>query len=125
MTKIKLLNLLRYGAISMLFVLPSLTQAASDGLPGSNLDFDSVVRIFYGLSCWLLSVVGFIVVIFIVLSAFKYMRADSGDKTSEANRTLLYVLIGAIVIFGMPVIMYTVANIAGYDLKVIPFRCKF
>ena len=125
----KFLFFLRYlTAIVALYAFAplSLAQSELERLPGEDLTFEGVVRIIYGLACWVTSAAVLLLVIFIVLAGIQYMRADSGEKLSKANTMLWYVLIGGIVIFAMPAIMYTVASFAGYSgLPVIPFTCRF
>lgn len=82
---------------------------------GINLTWDKVIKILYGLTCWVFSLMESVLIIFLAWTAYKFMWArGSGEETSAAGKKLWYVLIGGVVIFGFGIIISTVAYYSGY-----------
>ena len=100
------------------------TEAAK----GIHITWDGLIKTIYNLLCWIISLLESVVVIFIVWVGLKFMWAR-GDPTASANaaKSLLYLLIGGVVLFSFGIIISTVAtNVADYTgnnvlLKVLPY----
>ena len=93
--------------------------------PGENLSAQDVTRILIGLACWLSRVAVTLSVIFVFLAGFKFM-ASGGDpkKYQSAKDNFRTVLLGILVIFGVYVIIATVAYAVGItDFSFIPLVC--
>ena len=112
----------RYHIAALTGVKP--TEAAK----GIHITWDGLIKTIYNLLCWIISLLETIVVIFIVWVGLKFMWAR-GDPTASANaaKSLLYLLIGGVVLFSFGIIISTVAtNVADYTgnnvlLKVLPY----
>ncbi len=96
----------------------------TDKLPGQDLDFNGLIKILNGLACWLIRIVGTILVIFAIIAGFQYMMSGGNpERLKQANQNFIYVLIGGLVIFGVGVIIWTVANAVGVDANLLPWVC--
>ena len=112
----------RYHIAALTGVKP--TEAAK----GIHITWDGLIKTIYNLLCWIISLLESVVVIFIVWVGLKFMWAR-GDPTASANaaKSLLYLLIGGVVLFSFGIIISTVAtNVADYTgnnvlLKVLPY----
>jgi len=100
----------------------------SEAAKGIHITWDGLIKTIYNLLCWIISLLESVVVIFIVWVGLKFMWAR-GDPTASANaaKSLLYLLIGGVVLFSFGIIISTVAtNVADYTgnnvlLKVLPY----
>lgn len=92
---------------------------------GVDLTIQDVAGIITGLACWLLRVIGFVLVIFIILAGLRFMAAQSNpEKFKNASTNMRNVLIGTLVILGVYVIIATIANAVGItDFSFIPLVC--
>ena len=90
----------------------------------SNFTIDNIIAIFDGLVCWLSSIAGAVMVIFIIIAGIRFMFAGgSSEKVDEAKKNLRWVLIGVLVILGANVIINTIAAAVGSSVSLIPFKC--
>ena len=101
----------RYHIAALTGVKP--TEAAK----GIHITWDGLIKTIYNLLCWIISLLETIVVIFIVWVGLKFMWAR-GDPTASANaaKSLLYLLIGGVVLFSFGIIISTVAYHTGFDV---------
>lgn len=93
--------------------------------PNVDLTIQGVFNIITGLACWLLRVIGFVLVIFIILAGLRFMAAQSNsNKFTSAVTNFRNVLIGTLVILGVYVIIATIANAVGLtNFSFIPLVC--
>ena len=89
------------------------TEAAK----GIHITWGGLIKTIYNLLCWIISLLESVVVIFIVWVGLKFMWAR-GDPTASANaaKSLLYLLIGGVVLFSFGIIISTVAYHTGFDV---------
>lgn len=117
--------------IPNLSVQPSISQPPLSGgnplgnFPGENLSAQDLTSIIIGLACWLARIGTLLPVIFIILAAFKFMTAGGEPKKyQDAKNNFKTVLLGILVIYGVYVIIATVANAVGItDFSFIPLVC--
>lgn len=95
------------------------------GFPGEDLEANDVIKIVIGLSCWLTRVAFTLTVIFVILAGFKFMAAQGNQtKYGEAVKNFQTVLWGVLVIYGVYVIIATVAQVVGMTgFSFIPLVC--
>ena len=93
--------------------------------PGENLSAQDVTGIVIGFACWLSRAAMTLTIIFVVLSGFKFMSAGGDPKKYQsAKDNFKTVLLGILVIFGVYVIIATVAYAVGItDFSFIPLVC--
>jgi len=98
---------------------------SSDALPGVDLSIEGVTNLLYGLVCWLTRIAGVLMVIALVLVGLRMMAArGNSTKFADALKNFQHVLIGILVIFGVYVIIATVANMVGVvNFSFLPFVC--
>lgn len=91
----------------------------------SNFTVQSIINIFNGTACWLFSIIEAVILIFIIISAVRFLFAGGNpEKYDKAKKNFWYLLIGILVIFGINVILQSVAVNLGSSLSLIPFTCK-
>ncbi len=91
----------------------------------NNLSIQDVIAIFSGFACWLWSFIILVMVIFTIIAGFRFMFAGGNpERYTSARKNLLYLLIGILVIFGVNVILQSVATNLGSTTNLIPFTCK-
>ena len=101
----------------------------SDGVlrtfPGEDLEAGDVIKIVVGLSCWLIRVAFTLTIIFVILAGFQFMTAQgNATKYQAAVKSFQNVLWGVLVIYGVYVIIATVAHAVGVtDFSFIPLVC--
>ena len=77
-----------------------------------------------GLSCWLTRIASTLAIIFVILAGFKFMTAQGNPtKYGEAVKNFQTVLWGILVIYGVYVIIATVAHAVGVNFSFIPLVC--
>src|SRR3989344_5017869 len=82
--------------------------------PGEDLDFEDLISIMTGLACWLGRVASLGAVIFVIWAGLRFMAARGDPKAfTDAVTNLKRVLLGILVIYGVYVIIATVANAVG------------
>lgn len=93
--------------------------------PGEDFSFEDLIGIITGLACWLGRVVTVGAIIFIILAGLRFMAArDKSDAFSSATTNFKHVLWGILVIYGVYVIIATVAHAVGItDFSFIPLVC--
>lgn len=92
--------------------------------PGENLEANDVINIVIGLSCWLTRVAFTLAIIFVILAGFKFMTAQGNPtKYGEAVKNFQTVLWGILVIYGVYVIIATVAHAVGAGFSFVPLVC--
>ena len=93
--------------------------------PGENLSAQDVTGIVIGFACWLSRAAMTLTIIFVVLSGLKFMSAGGDPKKYQsAKDNFKTVLLGILVIFGVYVIIATVAYAVGItDFSFIPLVC--
>ena len=90
----------------------------------SNFTTESVLKIFNGFACWLMTIVWSLAVIFIIIAGIRWMMAGGEpEKVTSAKKNFYGVLIGLLVIFGVNVILQSVAANLGSTPSLIPFTC--
>jgi hypothetical protein len=103
------------------------TNNGSDNFSGGNIDFSiqGVFNLLVGLVCWFLRAAGLLIVLAIVWSGILIIYSQ-GDKTKyeKGRETLKYALIGALVIFGVFVMINTVAHAVGANIDMFSFSCS-
>ncbi|MDP3731304.1 MAG: hypothetical protein Q8R34_02310 [bacterium] len=107
-------------------VLP--VQAAENPLgnfPGEDLEAGDITKIVVGLSCWLTRVAFTLTTIFVIIAGFRFMVAQGNSaKYTEAVKNFQMVLWGILVIYGVYVIIATVAHAVGIEnFSFIPLVC--
>ena len=99
-------------------------ENALSGFPGEDLEANDVINIVIGLSCWLTRVAFTLTVIFVIWVGFKFMAAQGNQtKYGEAVTSFKHVLFGILVIYGVYVIIATVANAVGSSFSFVPLVC--
>ncbi len=99
-------------------------ENALSGFPGEDLEANDVINIVIGLSCWLTRVAFTLAVIFVIWVGFKFMAAQGNQtKYGEAVTSFKHVLWGVLVIYGVYVIIATVAHAVGSSFSFIPLVC--
>jgi|SRR3989344_796016 len=99
-------------------------QDTLSGFPGEDLEANDVINIVIGLSCWLTRVAFTLAVIFVIWVGFKFMAAQGNQtKYGEAVTSFKHVVWGVLVIYGMYVIIATVAYAVGAGFSFIPLVC--
>ena len=89
-----------------------------------NYTIDNVIKIFSGFACWLVSIIVAVMIIFIIIAGFRFMMTGGNpEKYDKAKKNLGYLLIGIVVIFGVNVILQSVARNLGSTTTLIPFTC--
>ncbi len=92
--------------------------------PYANLSIQDVIHIFSGFACWLVSIIVAVMVIFIVVAGVRFMMAGGeSEKITSAKKNFYGLLIGILVIFGVNVILQSVATNLGSTTNLIPFTC--
>lgn len=93
--------------------------------PGQDLDFADLISIMTGLACWLGRVATVGVLIFVILAGLRFMAVRGDPKAfTDAVTNFKRVLLGILVIYGVYVIIATVANAVGItDFSFIPLVC--
>ena len=89
-----------------------------------DLEIQDVFDIISGLACWFYSIAISLTVVFMIITAIKFLTVK-GDaaKAAESRKTLMYVFIAIVVIFGVNAIIATVAGAVGAGSSFIPFSC--
>ena len=94
------------------------------GFPGEDLEANDVINIIIGLSCWLTRVAFTLTVIFVIWVGLKFMAAQGNPtKYGDAVKSFQHALLGILVIYGVYVIIATVANAVGASFSFIPLVC--
>lgn len=93
--------------------------------PGEDLEFGDVTRIIIGLSCWLTRISFTLALIFLFLAGLRFMAAQGNQtKYGDAVKNFRTVLLGILVIYGVYVIIATVAHAVGVtNFSFIPLVC--
>lgn len=93
--------------------------------PGQDLDFEDLISIMTGLACWLGRIASLGAIIFVILAGLRFMAARGDPKAfTDAVTNFKRVLWGVLVIYGVYVIIATVANAVGItDFSFIPLVC--
>ena len=93
--------------------------------PGEDLSFQDINQIVIGLACWLARTASLLAVIFVIWAGLKFVTAGGDPKKYQsAKDNLKAVLLGILVIYGVYVIIATVANAVGItDFSFIPLVC--
>ncbi len=93
--------------------------------PGQDLDFEDLISIMTGLACWLGRIATTGALIFVILAGLRFMAARGDPKAfTDAVTNFKRVLLGILVIYGVYVIIATVANAVGItDFSFIPLVC--
>ena len=93
--------------------------------PGEDLSFQDISQIVIGLACWLARAASFLAAIFVIWAGLKFMTAGGDPKKYQgAKDNFRAVLLGILVIYGVYVIIATVANAVGItDFSFIPLVC--
>lgn len=95
------------------------------GFPGEDIGVQDVARIIIGFACWLARIASLLAVIFVIWAGLGFM-ASGGDpkKYQSAKDNFKTVLWGILVVYGVYVIIATVANAVGItDFSFIPLVC--
>lgn len=95
------------------------------GFPGEDLEFGDITNIVTGLACWLTRVASILAAIFVILAGLRFVTArDNPEKQQQAIKNFQTVLWGILVIYGVYVIIATVAHAVGItDFSFIPLVC--
>ncbi|MBI2676368.1 MAG: hypothetical protein HYX21_00225 [Candidatus Yanofskybacteria bacterium] len=95
------------------------------GFPGEDLSFQDVNQIVIGLACWLARTASLLAAIFVIWAGLKFVTAGGDPKKYQsAKDNFKAVLLGILVIYGVYVIIATVANAVGIrDFSFIPLVC--
>ena len=111
----------------LLIAFGHVTQADDplSNFPGEDLEANDVITIVVGLSCWLTRVASILTFIFVIIAGFKFMAAQgNAAKYGEAVKSFQMVLWGILVIYGVYVIIATVANAVGIEnFSFVPLVC--
>lgn len=93
--------------------------------PGEDLSFGDLTGIVTGLACWLGRIVTVGAVIFVLLAGLRFAATRGDPKAFEdAVGNFKHVLWGILVIYGVYVIIATVARATGItDFSFIPLVC--
>ena len=103
--------------------MPSVFAQPSPG-QYDDLSVQDLLNITTGLACWFYNIALFGVIIFAVIAGIRFFLAGGDSaKAGEGRRNLLYIFIAAMVIFGVGVIIITIANAVGADISLVPFSC--
>lgn len=99
-------------------------ENALSGFPGEDLEANDVINIVIGLSCWLTRVAFTLTVIFVIWIGFKFMAAQGNQtKYTAAVTSFKNALLGILVIYGVYVIIATVAHAVGASFSFVPLVC--
>ncbi|MBI2065440.1 MAG: hypothetical protein HYT62_05350 [Candidatus Yanofskybacteria bacterium] len=95
------------------------------GFPGEDLSFQDINQIVIGLACWLARVASLLAAIFVIWAGLKFVTAGGDPKKYQsAKDNFKAVLLGILVIYGVYVIIATVAHAVGItDFSFIPLVC--
>ena len=86
---------------------------------GTPLTIQDVITIVQNLACWLFNIAVTACMIFIIFSGIRYMAAGGNtERMGQAKRNFYQVLIGTLVIFGVTVIINTVAAAVGSSFTI-------
>lgn len=93
--------------------------------PGRDFDFVDIIDIMTGLACWLGRIASMGALIFVILAGLRFTAARGDPKAfTDAVTNFKRVLWGVLVIYGVYVIIATVANAVGItDFSFIPLVC--
>ena len=92
--------------------------------PGEDLEANDVINIIIGLSCWLMRVASVLAVIFVIWVGLRFVSAQGNPtKYGDAVKSFQHVLFGILVIYGVYVIIATVAHAVGNSFSFIPLVC--
>jgi hypothetical protein len=120
------------GAVKVAILTPTVSPGAA--AKGISLTWQSVIELLYRFTCWIISLLWAVLTIFVVWVGLKFMWAR-GDPTASgaAGKSLLYLLIGGVVLFSFGIIIATaeyysnqVPGTSGTSLHsiVLPFTSK-
>lgn len=107
---------LAYVLPAMVVNVPS-SRAGSQGLlPGNPITLDVLDYVIFRVSTFFITVSALLTVIFIIWSGVTYMYAgDDATKVTAAQARLRSGIIGAAIIFGVGVIIQTIASVITLD----------
>lgn len=92
--------------------------------PGEDLEANDVIKIVTGLSCWLTRIASVLALIFVILAGLRFVTAQGNPtKHGEAVKNFQTVLWGILVIYGVYVIIATVAHAVGAGFSFVPLVC--
>jgi hypothetical protein len=125
---ITILILLAFVFAGHVYGLVDPNQGGSSLGLGGNFTIQSVLGIITGLACWLSRMAIAIIVIMIVFYGFQFMTSQ-GDPTKygSARKSLMWAIVGAIVILGTYTIIASVANFVDPSINYnsfIPLNCS-
>ena len=100
------------------------TENPLGDFPGEDLEANDVINIVIGLSCWLTRVAFVLTGIFVIWVGLKVMAAQGNQtKYGEAVTSFKHTLLGILVIYGVYVIIATVAHAVGASFSFVPLVC--
>ena len=77
----------------------------------NNTQYTDLIAFSQGLINFVISISALIAVIFLVYAGFQYITSQGeGEKAEEAQRTIIYTLIGLVIAFISPLIIRFVLN---------------
>ncbi len=97
------------------FCIPAVALAVSPPVPveGTPIGLSTIETLIEDIVDTIIYIAGFIVVGFIVLAGFKMVTARGNDAEFKKGKDMLKnAIIGALVVFGVGLIVNTIANIA-------------
>lgn len=106
-----------------MFALPIAVFGQSAGI---DLTVQGVVGIITGLACWLTRAVMAVMVIMVIYYGLQFMWAQGNPaKVTKAKESLMWGIVGILVIMGTYTIIATVGNAfnPGSYTNFIPIRC--
>ena len=118
----KRLKLLMFFAPSIMFFLWNISASANifsgnlnEG-PGGRVTVQFLFNILQGIACWSVRFGMILVGIMIVIAGIMYfLSRGNTQKMTDAKKTLTWGVVGAMVIFGVFTIIYSVAVIIGVE----------
>ena len=85
----------------------------------TDITVQGLVNIANNLACYIADIAFLLLVIFIILSGFRWMAAGgNSEKVGKAKKNFTYVLIGGLVILGVSGIINTVAVAVGSSFRI-------
>ena len=96
-----------------------------DAIGIDDFKIQDLFRIISGIACWLVSFSILALVVFIVLAGIRFMTAGANrEKALTARKNFMQVFIAALVLYGVYIIIISVANAVGVEsVSLIPLDC--
>lgn len=87
-------------------------RAVLSGIPNPLRGVSSIGELFYKLADFLISLSYVVIAFFLILSGFKFVKAQGNEtELEEAKKTFYYTIIGALILIGANTIIAIVKNL--------------